>query len=631
LYCYIESRLNGLLFCSVIAVRRLCYDNLNMAWRNKLLNVLAKDDQYSSLDLKADVIAGITVALILVPQSIAYAQLAELPAQYGLYAALIPPVLAAIFGSSRHLATGPVAVISLLTATAVATLGYTGGEAFGVVLLIAFMLGLFQVALGLLRLGVLVHLLSHPVIYGFTNAAAIVIGFSQLPKVFGVKLVNNEHFFPSIISFFDTLSQGFNYSTFLIGMVALGLLIVVRRINNKLPAVLITIILTTLFSWWIHFERLGAIIGEIPIGLPMLTIPSLPFSKMTALLPSVLTIAVVGFTETISVAQALAAKTKQRIDPNRELIGQGLANLGAAFSQGYPVAGSLSRSAVNIRAGARSSVAMVVASLIVLLTLLVLTPLLYNIPQAVLAVVIIFSVSSLIDFKHVVQVWRTNRADAVAAALTFFTTLIFAPHLDNGILLGLSFSIAYYFYRNMHPRIVTLSRYKDGVFHDTKSFHLEECENIAVIRFDAPLFFANADFLVEEVLTKIAEKKHLKYILLIGDGITQIDSTGEEKLSEIIDLLRGTKRDIYFTNLRLPILQIFQRTGLDKKIKPDHIFTSAKEGVQYLISRTKHHTDQAHCPLIKYVHLAEEQLEHHSRAENAMLFFRRIFLSQPNV
>ena len=402
--------------------------------------------------LRHDFIAGITVALVLIPQSMAYAQLAGLPAYYGLYAAFLPGMVAALWGSSKQLATGPVAVVSLLTASALAPLAQVGTEQFvALAILLALLVGIVQFVLGVFKLGVVVNFLSHPVIVGFTNAAAIIIGLSQLNKIFGVKMPRSEHFMNDIWAVVQNLG-GTHWPTLAMGVVAFAMMWAMKKYAPKVPGVLVAVVLTTLVSWAIGYESMGGqVVGAIPPGLPSVALPHIDLGIATDLLVSALIISLVGFMEAISIAKAMAAKTKDRVDPNQELIGQGVANIVGSFTQAYPSSGSFSRSAVNLNAGARTGMSSVFTGLIVLGTLLVLTPLLYHLPQAVLAAVIMMAVVGLINLKAIKHAWEANKHDGVASVVTFLATLAFAPHLDNGILVGAGLAVGLFLYRTMKP------------------------------------------------------------------------------------------------------------------------------------------------------------------------------------
>ena len=395
--------------------------------------------------LRADIIAGLTVALVLVPQSMAYAQLAGLPPYYGLYASFIPVAIASIFGSSRQLATGPVAVVSLLTAAAlepIASSDPTGYVAYAIML--AFLVGIFQLSLGLLRLGVLVDFLSHPVVTGFTNAAAIIIGTSQLSKIFGVNVISEQHHYQTVMNVISEALVNTHNPTLLMGILAISIIVVVRKVSLKYPAVLISVVITTLISWYFKFEINygGKVIGVVPDGLPSMQFPQIDIAQLVNLGTVAIVISLIGFMEAISIAKSMATQTKQRLDADQELIGQGLSNIASSLFQGYPVSGSFSRSAVNISAGAVTGFASVVTGVVVGITLLFLTPLLYHLPQATLAAVIITAVINLIKFKPIKYAWRVQKQDAIISIITFIVTLALAPELELGIIVGIVLSLA---------------------------------------------------------------------------------------------------------------------------------------------------------------------------------------------
>ena len=580
--------------------------------------------------LKNDFVAGITVALILIPQSLAYAQLAGLPAQYGLYAALIPPVIAAFFGSSKQLATGPVAVLSLMTASSL-TVFYTPGspDYISAAILLALLLGIFQLGLGMIKFGGLISFLSHPVIYGFTNAAAIIIATTQLSKLFGVNVPSSEHHYETVISVLQEASKNGELLTLLLGLWSIYALYTLKKLNKKLPIVLIVVISSTLLSQLMGYS--GALIGEVPKGLPSFAIPVWDTKIIFGLIPTIITMGIIGFTEAVSIAQAISVKTKDSINPNKELIGQGLGNILGSFFFSYPTAGSFSRSAVNFQAGAKTALSSFFTSFTVLLTLLFFTDLLYFIPQVTLAGVIIFSVSGLIDLKKIRHIWNANPYDGIAAVITFFSTIYFAPHLDKGIMFGVIFSIGYYLYRSMHPRVVFLSKYKDGALHDATKFSMDRCENIAVVRLDAPLFFANAKFFEEEIVNDLASNKGIKDILIIGTGINQLDATGEEMLKSLFENLRPTKKTLYFSDLKAPILQLLKNTGLYSEIHPDHFFSKSDDAIRYVVNileKADLHTDSEKCPLKKYVKRHEaEEVSIGDKRETIAYFYHKLRLN----
>jgi SulP family sulfate permease len=553
-------------------------------WKSRLFPFSSWIGELKKPDiLRADLIAGITVALVLVPQSMAYAQLAGLPPYYGLYAAFLPGIVAALFGSSRQLATGPVAVVSLLTASALEPIAGTNPELYiAYAVMLAFMVGIFQIALGLLRLGVLVNFLSHPVVTGFTNAAAIIIGTSQLGKLFGVSVEKAEHTYETV---FNTLVAAFNSThmeTMLMAIVALSIMIAMKRWTPRAPNVLAAVVVTTGVSWLIGFEQMGgAVVGKIPEGLPPLAIPTLDFQTMGQLLSVTVAIALIGFMEAISIAKAMAASTRQRLDANQELVGQGLGNIFSSLSQGYAVSGSFSRSAVNFGVGAKTGFSAVVTGVVVGITLLWLTPLLYHLPQATLAAVIIMAVINLVKIEPIKHAWMVQRHDAAVAIITFVLTIIWAPHLDKGIMVGVLLSLALFLYRSMAPRIAVLSRDPDGSLRDAEVRKLETCRNISLIRFDGSLYFANTGYFEDKILERVALKPDLQFVIIDAEGINSIDSTGEEMLGMLIERLREAGVELIFARAKKQLWDTFDRTGLMEKLGRDHMFALRTQAFNY--------------------------------------------------
>jgi len=664
--------------------------------------------------VRADVIAGITVALVLIPQSMAYAQLAGLPAYYGLYAAFLPAIVGALWGSSRQLATGPVAVVSLLTASALVPLA--GGPEHYLVLavLLAFLVGLVQIALGVFKLGAVVNLLSHPVIIGFTNAAAIIIGLSQLNKLMGVPMGRSDSFLQDIYGVLLQVGET-HWPTLLMGTGAFALMMLIKHYLPRWPSVLVAVAVTTLISWQIGFERKlvvatgalaeqrlgtlvaeqrekralaeqtkgelaaqrealrkateqkpearaeleyhldlirirheeaerdarahfknlaniplvvvtpaegppqvyaasnppagaptdgiawklkriegdrlhlsggGEVVGTIPSGLPELKWPILNWSDIKNLLSIAIVIALVAFMEAISIAKAMAAKTRSRIDPNRELIGQGLANLSSAFSQGFPVSGSFSRSAVNLNAGAVTGLASVISGLLVLVTLLFLTGLLYHLPQAVLAAVIMMAVAGLVNFGAIRHAWQTHRHDGLAATITFLATLAFAPHLDLGILMGAVVAIMLFLHRRMRPRGEILGQHPDGTLAGIDTHHLQPISDRFVpLRFDAELTFINVTYFEDIVLESLTRFPQAQAILLIGSGINEIDVSGEEKLREIATRLEKMGVTLYVSGLKRQVMEVLERAHIYNTIPADRFFRSKDQAISGLLAK----------------------------------------------
>ena len=533
--------------------------------------------------LRTDILSGITVAMVLIPQSMAYAQLAGLPAYYGLYASFLPPAIAAILGSSRQLQTGPVAVVSLLTAAALEPLATTSSEGYIVyAIMLAVMVGVFQVALGIFRLGELVDFLSHPVVMGFTNAAALIIATSQLSKLFGVSVERADQYYETVWRVITSIFQSTHLPTVAMSIIAFALIWYLGKRFPRLPGILIAVAFTTLVSYLLDYSaKGGAIVGHIPAGLPKMSIPAFDWSIASQLISTAFVISLVGFMEAISIAKAMAIRTKQRLDANQELFGQGVANLFSAFSQSYPVSGSFSRSAVNINSGAITGFSSIVTGLVVGIALLFFTPLLYHLPQATLAAVIIMAVIKLIRIKPIKHEWDVQPHDAIVSVITFVLTIAMAPHLDKGMLIGVMLSLGLYVWRSRRPHMAILSRHGDDTLRDAEAHILPVCEHISVLRFDGPLYFANAGYFEDKVLERLAVKPELKFLLVDAEGINEVDATGEEMLYELIKRLDKMGIELIFARAKGPIVNMFNRMHLTELLGSKSHFRTRTRALAY--------------------------------------------------
>jgi len=713
----------------------------------KILPFLAWFKDYGIGKFKIDLLAGITVALVLIPQSMAYAQLAGLPAYYGLYAAFLPPMIASLFGSSRQLATGPVAVVSLMSAASLEPLATAGSAEFiAYSIVLAMTVGIFQFSLGVLRLGLVVNFLSHPVVNGFTNAAAIIIATSQFSKFFGVYVDNAAHHYETMLRVGQAAIDYTHFPSLVFGIGAVAIMVTLRKINPRIPNVLIAVTITTIISYFIGFNndkrttvsaiqmpvltdkitafnqavasidklaetraavglkvdeekarladhhgaktseelidlqaqvskitiqlnefkdeskqlraelrslkfeglqdgdsytffpkdnipadvttdgktwRLkvgnakidpaglllmggGAIVGKIPEGLPQFVIPQLTMKNFLKLLPTAIIISLLGFMEAIAIAKAMAAKTGQKLDPNQELIGQGLANIFGSIGSSYAVSGSFSRSAVNLQAGAVSGVSSVVTSAMVVIALLFFTPLLYHLPQAVLAAVIMMAVIGLVNVKGFIHAWKAQWYDGAISILSFVVTLYFAPHLDKGIMVGVALSMIVFLYKSMRPVVARLSMNEENVLKSAEHYRLKGCRHISVVRFDGALFFANASYLDEQVLKFRNDQPDLRYILLDARGINDMDASGEEALEMLVKRVRSAHLGFAMCGVKGQVLQVMERTGLLDVIGQEHMFPDSKAAVAELIDRIHKGTDLPeagcnNCPLTKYI------------------------------
>ena len=571
--------------------------------------------------LKADFIAGVTVAMVIVPQSMAYAQLAGLGPQYGLYASFLPVMIAALMGSSRQLSTGPVAVVSLLTAAA---LGEVVTDTSSYVLyasLLALIVGLFQFTLGVLRMGFITNFLSHPVISGFTNAAAIIIGASQLSRVLGIRVINSsdtdwvsacqpltlmerletaggrglhticnaDQNYETIWRLIEAAIYYAHMPTVAMAVMSIIVMVVLKQFFPRVPSILTVVVISTAVSFLIGYEGMGgAIVSSIDIsGVVSFQIPSFDFKVMGTLFVYAITISLIGFMEAISVAKSMATKTKQRLDVNQELIGQGLSNVVSSFFQGYAVSGSFSRSAVNSSAGAVTGFSSVVTAVIVGLTLLWLTPLLYHLPQATLATIIVMAILHLINFAPIRHAWKVEKHDGVVGALTFVLTLIFAPHLENGIAFGIIMSLGLFLYRTMQPRFSEFSARDGSKFfisvtdNDEDESKDESVNAVKIVKFSGSLYFANAAYFENKMLELIAKnREQLKYIIVDVTGINQIDASGEDVLSSLVELCSISGIEILFARAE-GIEAVLQRSGFISKFGEGRFFNRRAEALRF--------------------------------------------------
>ncbi len=673
--------------------------------------------------IRADLIAGITVALILVPQSMAYAQLAGLPVVYGLYASFVPVIIASLWGSSSQLHTGPVAMLSLMSAAALIPFATPGSATFiELSIMLALMVGVLRLILGIFRLGAIVNLLSSPVIVGFTNAAALIIGLSQLSKIIGVPFPRTDNYLADLWRVLTQIPD-MHVLTLAFALAAWLIISGLRRYKPTLPGVLIVVVLTTLVSALIGFEnkvsvtpdqfneshtaellqtyattesrigelitevaelrrqakafkakddiknsanlsakaavldhelsvlksenttRLinihgivftsardandnlyvlstdyipegytvedkvwrfskveegniilsagGAVVGVVPEGLPSLAVPTVEWNLVFALLPAALVMALIGFMEATSISKAIASSTGERIDASKELVGQGLANIAGSFFGSFTVSGSFSRSAVAARTGAKTGLFAIISAASVVLVLLFFTPYLYHLPQAVLAVIVMLAVFSLIRIKPLMQAWKVDRFGAIIGIITFFATLIMAPSIANGILLGVVLTVIHFLIKTMQPRAEIVSRKPDGTLGGIKAHDLKPIsESFVPVRFDGALTFTNVAYFEDIILEAQREFPHAKAIVIIASGINEMDASGEEKIREVNSRLEELGVKLMFSGLKYQVIKLFILSGLVNELGKDRFFSS-KEAALKTLSEEYGSTDKS--------------------------------------
>lgn len=545
--------------------------------------------RYNRAVLVKDSLAAVIVTLMLVPQALAYALLAGLPPEMGLYASMLPLVLYAIFGTSASLAVGPVAVAALMTASALSSFATPGSpEYIGAALVLAALSGVMLIAMGVLRLGFLVNFLSHPVISGFITASGILIAISQLKHILGVEAAG--HNVIELLGALFSQWQQVNLITLLIGLGVWGYLLVCRkRLNAWLMAIGIlasasglmvkaapisAVMVTTLLAWHFNLGQYGVdLVGFVPSGLPAITLPSLDQSLWLGLLPAALLISLVGFVESVSVAQTLAAKRRQRIDPNQELIALGMANLGAGVSGGSPVSGGFSRSVVNFEAGAATPLAGAFTALGIVLSTLLLTGLLAFLPTATLAATIIVAVGTLIDLPAVKRTWQYSRSDGVAMVATLLLTLLHS--VEVGIISGVVLSLGLHLYRTSQPHSAVVGRVPGTEhFRNVKRHEVETDQHVAMLRIDESLYFANARYLEDTVMALAARSPSLKHIVLTCQAVNVIDASALESLEAINGRLKDAGATLHLAEVKGPVMDRLTNTALYRELTGQVFFTT---------------------------------------------------------
>ena len=539
---------------------------------------------YNSSRFKGDFIAGITVSIILIPQGIAYALIAGIPPIYGLYCALVPQLVYAIFGSSRQVAIGPVAMDSLIVATGVSTLALAGSDSYiAIAILLAFMVGSIQFLLGVFRLGFIVNFLSKPVISGFTSAVALTIGVNQFRNLFGVDFVQSDQIQYVLEDIWFNIID-FNVHTTVIGLISVGVIILLRKINKKIPNALLVVVVGILTIRYLGDEFSDvAIVKDIPSGLPSFSFPEMDISQIKELLPIALTLVMVGYLETISIGKSLEAKQDEyKLRPNQELIALGLSNIIGSWFKAYPSTSSFSRSAINQESGATTGMASLVSVVMVLLTLLFLTPLFYHLPKTVLAAIIIVAVFGLVNIKEAIFLWKANNLDFWLLVITFFSTLLFG--IEYGIMIGVGLSLIILIFRTSRPYVAELGKVPDSDFYRNRERFSEVIldDEVLVFRFDAQLFYANASYFIETLELMVEEKGPLlKLIVLDAESINRVDSTGVEMLKERIRFYHKKNILFYFAGVKGPVRDHLFRGKILDIITLDHFYMRVNGAVNY--------------------------------------------------
>ncbi|MBG6174901.1 SulP family sulfate permease [Labrenzia sp. EL_208] len=558
--------------------------------------------KYDKSTATSDLVAAVIVTIMLIPQSLAYALLAGLPPEVGLYASILPLVAYAIFGTSRALAVGPVAVVSLMTASAVGELAQQGTpEYLGAAIVLALLSGLMLVAMGLFRLGFLANLLSHPVISGFITASGLLIASSQLKHILGVP-AHGHTLYDILLSIISHLNE-INWITFGIGAASTIFLFWVRKGLRALllrsglqpfladglakagpvAAVAVTTIASAVFQLG---DRGVRIVGDIPSGLPVPQLPSFDSDLWLALAGPALLISVIGFVESVSVAQTLAAKKRQRIEPDQELIGLGASNIASAISGGYPVTGGFARSVVNFDAGAATPAAGAFTAIGIALATLFLTPLLTYLPQATLAATIIVAVLSLVDFGAIRRTFAYSKSDFTAMAATILITLFFG--VEPGVVAGVTLSIALHLYRSSRPHMAIVGVVPGSEhFRNVDRHKVVTGDRVLALRVDESLFFANSRYLEDRIYALVADRPDIEHVVLMCPAVNEIDASALESLEEINHRLKDSGVSFHLSEVKGPVMDRLKRTDFLENLTGE-VFLSQYDALCALDPLTAH-------------------------------------------
>ena len=570
-----------------------------MSRLSKILPIFDWGRTYNQLTFTNDLVAAVIVTVMLIPQSLAYALLAGLPPEMGLYASILPIVLYAIFGTSRVLAVGPVAVVSLLTAAAVGKIAIPGTpEYIAAAITLAFMSGIILLGLGLFRLGFLANFLSHPVITGFVTASGIIIAASQMKHIFGVN-ADGHNILEIATSLRESIIE-LNWITLLIGSLTTVFLLWVRKgflplllkigLNQRVSDIfakagpIIAIVATTLIAWSFSLTERGVkVVGEVPQGLPPISLPSFSMDIWTSLIGSAILMSLIGFIESISIARTLAATKRQRIDPDQELIGLGAANVGAAFTSGFPVTGGFSRSVVNYDAGAETPAAGAFTAIGLGVASIFLTTLIFYLPKATLAATIIVAVLALVDFSILKKTWIYSKADFAAVAATMSVTLIMGVEL--GVIVGVLISILSHVYKSSRPHIAIVGQVP-GTEHYRNVLRHDVLVNpqVLTIRVDESLYFANTRFLEERIYSEVAKQSELKHVILMCSAVNAIDMSALESLEIINERLKLGGIKFHLSEVKGPVMDKLEGTSLLTHLSGD-IFLSQHQTKKLINSR----------------------------------------------
>lgn len=540
---------------------------------NTLFPFVERLRNYDRASLSKDFVAGITVSVVLIPQVMAYAILAGLPPVHGLYAALLGTAVAALWGSSRHLSTGPVALVSFLVLSALVPLARPETSEYVLLaIILAMLIGIIQLAMGIFKLGFIMNFISHSVIAGFTTAAAVIIASTQIPGLFGFRVVRHE---VVLLNFYEILSSlpSTHLLTLGIGAFSVGFIILTKkRISKAFPAALIMLATGAATSYAFDLEAMGVnLIGDINATLGQPRVPNLTVGQIIALFPSALIISIVGFLEAYAVSKSISAKTKQRCEVNQELIGQGLGNIASSIFRGYPIAGSFSRTAVNFTAGAVSEIASVFVSAFVLLTILFFEPMIYYLPRAILSAIVIAALVDLIEFSKFRETFKLSGTDGIVITTTFLFAFFSQP--DYAIFVGILVSLILFLQKTIAAKVFPLVfLFDEERFRKLSDKNkILDFDHILILRIDMSVFFANAQNIAEQIEDLVDRKgPQLKTVVINYSGVNYVDVSACEILNELFYELREKGITIYSMYRKKQVREIMNKAGIEGDMKMLH-------------------------------------------------------------
>jgi len=538
--------------------------------------------------LKADLIAGFTGAVIVLPQGVAFATIAGLPPEYGLYTAMVTPIIAALFGSSRHLISGPTTAISIVVFAAISNHAEPGTTEFiSLVLTLTFLAGVYQLAFGLARLGTLVNFVSHTVVIGFTAGAAILIATSQMKNVLGIEVTRGESFFHTWLEIGNKVGQT-NLSILIVAVVTLVSALLIKRFTPKIPNLLIALVIGSFIAY--AFTSTGAnidLVGEIPAHLPPLSMPDFSFASIKMLAPEAFAVALLGLIEAVSISRSIATKSNQRIDANQEFIGQGLSNITGSFFSSYAGSGSFTRSGVNYSSGAKTPVSAIFAAIILMAIVLLIAPLTAYLPVAAMGGVILIVAYNLIDVHHIKAILKFSRPESAILITTFLSTLFL--ELEFAIYLGVLLSLVIFLARTSTPEIITLAPNLDEKRNTKKLININkkpvnQCPQLKILRIDMSIYFGSITH-IQNRLHQLIEQENIKHILIIGTGVNFIDLSGAEALVSDSNRLKAQGGGLYFAELKGSVYEFISKNCFVAKVGNRQFFDSKKDAISAIYKR----------------------------------------------